>query len=44
MMGAFSSAIMTAFAKFDGDWSSFRDIANELYLTGSVPMSMRLKE
>jgi hypothetical protein len=42
MSGAFRACEMTALARFDGDWSAFRDNGSQLYLTGARPMSIRL--
>jgi hypothetical protein len=44
MSGAFRVAEMTPFAKFEGDWSSFRETGSNLYITGARPMSIRLLE
>jgi hypothetical protein len=43
MSGAFRVCDMTAFARFEGDWSPFRDTASQLYLTGARPMRIRSK-
>ncbi|MFN8525885.1 MAG: DUF3830 family protein [Chloroflexota bacterium] len=40
--GAFSVSHMTPFARFEGDWSAFRETAANLYLTGSKQMSLRM--
>ncbi len=44
MSGAFRTCDMTAFARFNGDWSAFREVASRLHLTGAQPMKIRLKE
>jgi hypothetical protein len=42
MSGAFNDTAMTRLARFDGDWSAFRDTGSRLYITGARPMSIRL--
>jgi hypothetical protein len=41
--GAFSVSRLTALARFDGDWSAFREKARQLIVTGVRPMRIRLK-
>jgi len=43
MSGAFRVCDMTAFARFDGDWSSFRETARRLVITGARPMQLTLR-
>jgi hypothetical protein len=41
--GAFTTSYLTAIARFDGDWSAFREKAEQLQVTGARPMQIRLK-
>ena len=41
--GAFSVSHLTPLARFEGDWSAFRDTATRLQVTGARPMRIRLK-
>jgi hypothetical protein len=42
--GAFNVSALTPLARFDGDWSAFRNQASRLFLDGSKRLSMRLLE
>jgi hypothetical protein len=42
MGGPWSASTMTPLARFDGDWSAFRDIAKSLFIEGAKPMTFRL--
>ncbi len=40
--GAFTVSSLTALARFDGDWSGFREKAGQFYITGARPARIRL--
>lgn len=42
MGGPWGAASLTPLARFDGDWSAFRQIAKSLFIEGAKPMSFRL--
>ena len=42
MSGSWGAASMTPLARFDGDWSAFRDIAKSLFVEGAQPMTFRV--
>ena len=42
MGGPWGAASLTPLARFDGDWSAFRQIAQSLFTEGAKPMSFRL--
>jgi hypothetical protein len=42
MGGPWSASSMTPLARFDGDWSAFRNIAKSLFIEGAKPMTFRL--
>lgn len=42
--GAFSHTALTPIARFDGDWSAFKEKAEQIQERGALRMTIRVKE